>query len=308
MRILPALAIGAVLVAPAVARAADPAAAREQLKMGYELAQDGKCDKAIPHLLESLRLDPRAITLINLASCEEKTGRWAAALGHWADARARAQAETATLIEEEATKRVRDLEKKIPRLTIVLASGSPPGTEVTRDGVVLGAVSLGVALPVDPGSHTVVARAPGRADGSKTVALSEGESTRVEVTPGGPAATKSDAAASSDALAKSNGASGRGGGGTSPLVWIGFGTAIAGVTIGSISGLLALERASNAKEACPENRCLDPGDIDRVEGGRTLGWISTISFAVAGVGALVGIYGLVAVKPAPNGVAVVGRF
>lgn len=306
MRVLTALAFGAVLVAPSVARAADPAAAREQLKMGYELAQDGKCDKAIPHLLESLRLDPRAITLINLASCEEKIGRWSAALGHWADARGRAQAESASLIEEEATKRQRDLEKKIPRLTVVLGSGAPKGTEISRDGVVLGAVSLGVALPVDPGAHTVVARAPGHADGSKTVALAEGESAKVEVAPGaavpgGAATARVDADQTRSGKSESSG-------GTSALVWIGFGTAIAGVTIGSISGLLALERASNAKDACPENRCVDPGDIDRVEGGRTLGWISTISFAVAGAGALVGVYGLVAVKPAPNGVALVGRF
>lgn len=302
MRFLPPLAAVAVLVAPAIARAADPAAAREQLKMGYELAQDGKCDKAIPHLLESLRLDPRAITLINLASCEEKTGRWAAALGHWADARGRAQAETATVIEEEATKRARDLEKKIPRLTIVLGSGAPTGTEIARDGVVLGAVSLGVALPVDPGAHTIVARAPGRADGAKTVALTEGESARVEVAPGGAVAATTQAPPRADTAGAGKS------GGTSPLVWIGFGTAIAGVTIGSVSGLLALERADNAKEACPENRCTDPADLDRVDGGRTLGWISTISFVVAGAGAIVGIYGLVALKPAPNGVALVGRF
>lgn len=302
MRFLAALAFGAVLVAPAIARAADPAAAREQLKIGYDLAQEGKCDKAIPHLVESLRLDPRAITLINLASCEEKTGRWAAALGHWADARARAQAESASLIEEEAQKRARELETKIPRLTVVLGTGAPPGAEVSRDGVVLGAVSLGVAMPVDPGPHTVVARAPGHADGTKTIAIAEGESARVEVAPGGVVTTKARPTASDAGSAKPSE------GGTSPLVWIGFGTAIAGATIGSISGLLALDRASNAKEACPENRCPDPADLDRVDGGRTLGWISTISFAVAGAGALVGIYGLVAVKPAPNGVALVGRF
>lgn len=307
MRVLAGLAFGAVLVAglaPATARAADPAAAREQLKMGYDLAQEGKCDKAIPHLVESLRLDPRAITLINLASCEEKTGRWAAALGHWADARGRAQAESASLIEEEAGKRARDLEKKIPRLTVVLGSGAPAGTEVVRDGVVLGAVSLGVPMPVDPGPHTVVARAPAHADGTKTIAVAEGENARVDVAPGGMVATKP---ASGDA----NGAAQSGGGsngGTSPLVWIGFGTAIAGVTIGSISGLLAIERGANARDACPANRCPEPADLDRVEGGRTLGWISTVSFAVAGVGALVGIYGLVSVKAAPNGIAMAGRF
>ena len=38
----------------------DPATAREQLKIGYQLKEAGKCDEAIPHLAESLRLDARA--------------------------------------------------------------------------------------------------------------------------------------------------------------------------------------------------------------------------------------------------------
>src|SRR3954452_23580664 len=137
------------------AYAGDPAAAREQVKLGYQLAQDGKCDEAIPHFLESLKLDAKAVTLINLASCEEKTARLADALGHWVDARARAQAEGNGAIEEEAEKRAKALEPRLPKLTVVVA-GAPADAEVTRDGVALGAASMGVALPVNPGGHVLV--------------------------------------------------------------------------------------------------------------------------------------------------------
>ena len=84
------------------------------MKLGYQLAQDGKCEEAIPHFVESLRLDAKAITLINLASCEEKTAKLADALGHWVEARARAQAEGNAAIEEEAEKKAKALEPRLP--------------------------------------------------------------------------------------------------------------------------------------------------------------------------------------------------
>lgn len=288
------------LLAPALARAADPAAAREQLKIGYELAHEGKCAEAVPHLQESLRLDAKAITLINLANCEEKIGRWADALGHWVDARARAQTDGVAAIEEEAAKRSKELDAKIPRLTIVLGADAPKGTEVARDGVVLGPVSLGVALPVDPGPHKIVARAPGRLEGTKDITLAEGDAGRIEVAPGGVAAETTPAKPADVGAAR--------GSATSPLVWIGFGTAVAGIAVGSVTGILALGRASDADRDCPNRACTDPSALDRIDGGRTLGTVSTIAFVVAGAGALVGVYGLVAVRPAPSGVAFVGRF
>lgn len=288
----------ALSLVPSAALAADPAAAREQLKIGYELAKEDKCDEALPHLVESLRLDAKAITLINLANCEEKVGRWADALGHWVEARSRAQSENVPAIEEEAARRAKTLEGKIPRLTIVLGEGAPPGTEVLKDGVALGAVSLGVALPVDPGAHTIVARAHGRLDGQKTITLAEGESGRVDVAPG--AAAPAALAPRTDANAP------RAGGGTNPLVWIG--TAVAAAAVGSVTGMIALDRAREADRDCPNRTCTDPGALDRIDSGRTMGTVSTIAFAVAGVGALVGVYGLVSVKVGPSSVAVAGRF
>lgn len=279
----------ALLFASSSAQAGDPAAAREQVKLGYQLAQDGKCEEAIPHFEESLRLDAKAITLINLASCEEKTAKLADALGHWVEARSRALAESNNAIEEEAEKRAKALEPRLPKLTIALAGASQAtDAEVVRDGVVLGAASMGVALPVNPGAHTIIVRAKDREDTSQTITIAEGESKLVQLKLGAP--KKAVAAAPVTGPATE-------GGGTSPLVYVGFGAAIAGVAVGTITGLLAFGKASTAKTECPNvNDCSTAG-TDAVDSGRTLGTISTIGFIVGGVGAAVGVYGLVWGKP-----------
>jgi hypothetical protein len=281
-------AASALLLASSSAHAGDPAAAREQVKLGYQLAQDGKCDEAIPHFLESLRLDAKAITLINLASCEEKTSRLADALGHWVDARARAQAEGNAAIEAEAEKKAKALEPRLPKLTVVLP-GAPGDAEVVRDGVVLGSASMGVPLPVNPGAHTLVVRAKDHEDTSQSITIAEGESKRVELKLGG---AKKEVAAGPVAPAPEREPSG-----TSPLVYVGFGTAIAGVAVGAITGVLAFGKAGTAKDECPHTNDCSVAGTEAVDSGRTLGTISTIGFIVGGVGAVVGIYGLVWGKP-----------
>ncbi len=285
----------ALLFASSSAQAGDPAAAREQVKLGYQLAQDGKCEEAIPHFVESLRLDAKAITLINLASCEEKTSKLADALGHWVEARARAQAEGNVAIEEEAEKKAKALEPRLPRLTVALAaSGGPPAqtgdTEVVRDGVVLGAASMGVALPVNPGAHTLIVHAKDREDSSQTISIAEGESKVVRLLVGAP----KKAVAAAPVFGPAPEGESRG---TSPLVYIGFGAAIAGVAVGTITGLLAFGKASTAKTECPNVNDCSPAGTDAVGSGRTLGTLSTIGFVVGGVGAAVGVYGLVWGKP-----------
>jgi hypothetical protein len=304
--------IAAAIALPSVAQAdtTDPAAAREQLKLGYNLSQAGKCDEAVPHLVESLRLDPKAITLINLANCEEKIGHLAEALGHWVEARSRAEAEAARAIGEEAKKRAKELEPRMPKLTIALAADAPKETSVVRDGVALGDVSLGMALPVNPGGHVVVAKASGHEPAQFEVDLAEGEAKTIEVAPGAPRAEPSSAMVPA-APAPSPPA-------TSPLVWIGFGTAATGVAVGTITGVIALEKASAAKRDCPNLACTDPASVDDVSRGRTFGNISTVGFIVGGLGALVGVYGLVWARPksdgavsfdiGPRGGSVSGRF
>jgi hypothetical protein len=264
----------------------DPVTAREQLKIGYQLAQDGKCADAIPHFLESLKLDARAITLINLADCEEKTSKLADAMVHWADARARAQAEGQKPIEEEATARATALDAKVPRLTITLAKTAPPDAVVERDGVALGAPSLGVALSVDPGAHTITVKARGHLDAKQDITLKEGDkqTLEVDVGPAGGAVTPPPTTPPSESETKS--------GGMSPLVPIGFGLGVVGIAVGSITGVMALGKGSDADKDCPGGKCKDQAALDSVHSGQTLGTVSTIAFIAGGVGVGVGVVGL----------------
>lgn len=288
-RVACAFALSSVVVlASSSAHAGDPAAAREQVKLGYQLAQDGKCEEAIPHFVESLRLDTKAITLINLAACEEKTGKLADALGHWVEARASAQAERNAAIEEEAEKKAKALEGRVPKLTVAVA-GAPPDAEVVRDGVVLGAASMGVPLPVNPGAHTLVVRAKDHEDTSQNVTIAEGEAKRVDLKVGAP--KKAAPVAPIGPAPEAEGPK------TSPLVYIGFGTAIVGVAVGSITGVMAFGKAGTAKDECPNTTDCSQDGKDAVDSGRSLGTISTVGFVVAGVGAAVGVYGLVWGKP-----------
>ena len=267
----------------------DPATAREQLKIGYQLAQDNKCAEAIPHLAESLKLDPRAITLINLADCEEKTGKLADAAVHWADARARAQAEGQKQIEDEAAARAGSLDAKIPRLTINLAKTAPPDAIVERDGVALGAPSLGVALPMDPGAHAITVKSKGHADAKQDVTLKEGDKQTIEVDAGPVSGPATPPPVGPPVEEKKSG--------MSPLVPIGFGVGLAGLAVGTITGIMALGKGSDADSACPEldgkRRCNSKDALDSAESGKTLGTVSTIGFIVGGVGVGVGIVGLI---------------
>jgi len=173
---IPAALIFATVVAAPSARAQDaldPAAAREHLTQGYKLKQQGQLKDALPHFVESLRLDPKLKTTINLADCEEKLGMLVEAQSHWIMARDRAGREGDDRVKQEAEQRVASLGTRMPRLNIQFAPGVPADAQVYRDEVMLGRVSLGTALPTNPGEHKISVRAPGHDDSKYTVKLSE---------------------------------------------------------------------------------------------------------------------------------------
>jgi hypothetical protein len=104
----------------------------------------------------------------------------------------------------------------------------------------------------------------------------------------------------------------------SPLVFIGFGAAAAGIAAGTVTGLMAMSAGSDAESKCPTLKC-DQKTLDDIESGRTLGTVSTIAFIVAGAGAALGVYGLVwggktkadasvGISVAPSNVMLRGRF
>jgi uncharacterized protein YecT (DUF1311 family) len=277
----------ALLASAGVAYATDPAAARAQLQAGYELKDQGKYAEAIPHLEESLRLDPQLKALTNLADCEEHTGALVNAQRHWLMARDRASAEGNDRLKAAADARLAALEERLPKLTIKVAPDAPPRTEVVRDGTPLGAVSLGTPLPTDIGTHTVVARAPGFTEETFTVTLAEKEQKELVVHPGGeakeaPAATVVPAPAPL-AARRSAWSANR----TAALVSGGVG--VVALAVGAGFGISTGTKWSSAQHECGAG--CSPSSSAQAERSSALtdATASDVAFAVAGAAVAAGV-------------------
>ncbi len=76
------------------------------------------------------------------------------------------------------------------------------------------------------------------------------------------------------------------------LAYVGFSVAAAGLILGGVTGGLALSHKNNATPSCDGNRC-PPSVHDEVDSAKSMATISTIGFVVGGVGAAVGLAGLI---------------
>jgi hypothetical protein len=183
-------ALGAMYAPPATAetdpatakQARDPASSEWLFREGRNLMKKGDFAPACAKLAESLRLDPAVGTLMNLAGCEERLGRSASAWQRWSAAAD--QLPPTDKRRATALTRARALERSLARLTINVGPSTPATAEVRRDDVPLGAASLGVPLPVDPGAHSIVLTAAGREGREVEVVVSPAEQKVITVEPG----------------------------------------------------------------------------------------------------------------------------
>lgn len=169
--------------APASAQPQDNSAAVEALfSEGKRLVGEGKIAEACPKFLASYNLDPQRIgTLLNLADCYERNNQLASAWARYVEARPLAQRAGQTERMEYAKQHAAALEPKLARLTL-LAPAGVAGLVIKRDGVVVDAAAYGVAIPVDSGTHTLSATAPGRLSWTGEVVLAkEAEKRTVQV-------------------------------------------------------------------------------------------------------------------------------
>jgi hypothetical protein len=276
-----------------VAPARDPAAAREELKEGYALRQEARWAEAIPHLVESVRLDPQAKALLNLADCEEHVGRFVDAEQHWVSARDLAEGPSAASVRDEASRRLAALTMRMPRLTVLLAPGAPADAQVSRDGAVLAPGSLGLALSADPGRHVVEVASRGRRPGRVEVVLSEGEAATVQVEPGAPLVPEPTAPSpplppsslpvrmpdAGDLPATPASA-------PSPLPALAWTAAIlgaGGLTLGVVEGLRAESQHDNAVAACHGKCTASPEAQSLQADARSSASLSTAGFIGGGV-------------------------
>ncbi len=275
------------------ADATSGAAAQALFEEGKKLASAGNYAAACPKFAESQKLDPGAGTLLHLGNCYEKTGRTASAWATYIDAASAAKAQGRNDWADNAKTRAGALEPRLSRVTIVVKERAP-GLEVRRDDVVLSEGAFGVALPVDPGERTFEATAPGKKKWHATFTLKEGQKLEVVVPPLAADATASAAAGAGagatvrpppgDTSGKEHG----GGARTAGFVLAGVGAA--GLVVGGVTGLMAMNKNSRSKELCPtEGACANRDGIDANDSAKTFGTISTISFIAGGALAATGV-------------------
>jgi hypothetical protein len=264
----------------------------------------GDLGAACAQFAESQRLDPAAGTLLNLGECEERAGKLASALGHIKEARTVLPAGDYRIPFADA--RITGLARRVPRLALRLAGPPLLGAVVACDDHEVAPAALEQPLPVDPGAHTCVLRAPGHPDGRAEVTLREGETQTLELRPGTtgavvvppqpephaadtphPDTSKPPGEERVQPPAPAPGAGSRAGGSAFPQRTLGLamgGAGAASVVVGVIFGLVAKGTYDGAlSKYCKgvSSDCTQPG----VSGGQSAhdqATVSTATFLVGG--------------------------
>jgi hypothetical protein len=275
----------AVAVTHTAAFAGDPQKAEQLFHEGRDAVARGEYAVGCRKFVESESAEPRVGTLINLARCEESSGHSAKARQYWQQATDLARAlgdPRADFTSQELAR----IDGSVPRLTIRLHGGAPPDSDVRRDGVEFGHASLGVALPLERGSHTIEVSAPGHEPRRFVVQLDEGQSLDVVVAPGPLVEEARLHADDGDeaALAHPNGS---GPGVLRPVAYVAAGLGVVALGVGAAYGVSALSSASAAAGHCDGAYCDAPGTAARRDeassaNAATLAFASGIALVTAG--------------------------
>jgi hypothetical protein len=180
VRLVAALAAAAFAAPFSIAHAQSPEA-EVLFRDGRDLIKRGKLAAGCDKLAASERLESSVGTLLNLGDCREKLGKHASAWAAFRKAEAMAKRSgTDDKRQAEAARRAAQLEPKLSNLVIEVPSGVA-GLVVHRDGEVVDQAVWNTAMPVDPGTYTITAEAPGFVAWSALITVGAG-ATRQAVT------------------------------------------------------------------------------------------------------------------------------
>ncbi|MBI5534031.1 MAG: hypothetical protein HY898_15020 [Deltaproteobacteria bacterium] len=298
-------AIGAGLIAAALCASSGALAQDEARKVGAEtlfadgrrLMAEGNYALACPKLKASQKLDPAIGTLLNLGACYEKAGKPASAWASFREAAGAAAAAGDTRRQQEALSRAAALRPRCSTLTITTESSTAAeGLSVTIDRVDMDKAMLGTAVPLDPGSHTIEANAPGKLPWKSTVLVPSDASSLSAVIPalqdappGAPATAAPATTAPAPIVAEQPAAASD--------KRVGSTQRTAGLIVGGVGavtlitgGILALSARSkweDAKVNCPDNQCETEADVQNAHDARSRANVATVVMSV-GAASLVG--------------------
>lgn len=317
LRLLAIVTLALALTATGAAHAQDSqqALAREAYVLGSQLAKQGQWADALAAYERSHAIRPHATTQFNIGYVQR-------ALGHLVAARASLKAALARqsmhpdemddALTAEAESYLVELERKIPRVTVrVDPAGSsiwvdshpiaedPSSTAyVVDDSRETGPPAPGTfVLLVDPGTHEI------------RIETRDGRSTSVRLTVEPASSVTVDLV-----VERAPPASPRDYGWPIALTALGG----AGLVIGALTGLAALDKDSNLAETCPTPTTCDAQHQVDIDALSTYTTVSTVAFIAGGLIAAGGLTWIVvaatdgggdtALVVGPGSAAIVGRF
>lgn len=274
----------AVLVtAPALAapNSPDPAnagAAKALFDEGVRLIESKQYPDALDRLQRSQDLVPSVGALVQISECYKALEKPASAWGALNEADI-----LATRLKDPRLPQIKGLEAKLrPEVAhVTLTVPKIEGLTVTRNGAKIDPATFDTEVPIDHGSYTIEATAPGRKPwtgklevapaASATLTIPELELAPAEAVPEPPPASDSSAQRT-----------------------VGIGLEIGGGAVlaaGLVFGALTLGSWSSAEKQCPDGRCQTIEDKDASQSAAdragTFGLVSTVG-VIAGAAALVG--------------------
>ena len=302
-----ALAVVALAPARALAQAHPPTAqeletARALYKEGKELRAQGNLRGALEKLQAAHALGNTPVTGIELARTyvmvtklveAREVSLYIARIPVAGD-----ETEKSVEARTEAAKLAEELRPRIPTLKVIihgLQAREMPHLAI--DGASVPDAALGQLQKVDPGRHAIslhVGDGAAVREANAEIEVVEGEAGEVTLTvpppaaaavapPPAPAPAPARVSPTSDLLTK-----------------LGFGIAVTGGVVGSLTGLIAMNKKAQLATACNVKNCSPQyGGTADLDAARAWANVSTVAFAIGGAGLVVGIIGLATGKSEP---------
>jgi tetratricopeptide (TPR) repeat protein len=148
-------------------------AARELFTKAEADEDAGKWADALDKLKRATSVKPTPGLRFHIALCEEKLGQLVAALADYTAADQMAHDQNNKDVIDAVAEPLKTLRIRVPTLTIEVAAAQ--GSQIELDGKPIAQGLYGVGMPVEPGTHKVTARAPGKHLFSTQVILHERE-------------------------------------------------------------------------------------------------------------------------------------
>ncbi len=274
-----ALALACALVA-ARAHATDSAVAQADrlFKDGRHAAERGDFAHACKLFEDSFRLDPGVGTLINLGDCAEHLGDLERAYTSYHTAVARMYESDDRAARVRA--RLESIEQHAAKIAIHLGEDAPQGTVVTVDGAVVD--SKGAPLHLAKGPHAIRVTAVGYRGARYDVDVAEGETRAFNVSPGSQLEAVLPTSLPESGSSSANQPGAHGAAWMKPAAIATLGLGVASVWVGSLAGMMAIDRRDIQSGQCnAQGLCTQTG-VDAAHEGATWATVSTATFIAGG--------------------------